>query len=765
MKEHQNQQHDKKRRRQKIMTITRVVGVIVIGGAFMAVAASAQQFDTSSLELVSRDQVPDFCTVWALRADGSAVPLPCLPFNYLDAPVYALPNGSFLLDETSVETSAMGGSARSMALEDDSEEGGGDDSMGPPADIANYQKFMGQAFSVIDTNDAALNNIQLYNACVSFPNDTNTVGTLQIALYGTGAVIVKASHFDYSAETARDFALLVCDNVARPTWKTIDLSGASDSQDGWLIQGLVSRYDVTDPMYFMITNMSQAYRCFFQAIPYGGPQIQLSGAQPNDTVAGLLTLYASIADLSGAKGQQLAVSVNGLTPRYSLGPSNSIVIDTEYTPNGVVDVTATAQNFNATLLNLTNAPADAKLDFDTRATLSLDFENQTYVYFPGDMSETNIGVNPIVFGVTPPRYITAALTEPSSGRTLASFSGYDPNYSYVELDWNFTEADGATPYTNDQYVVTFTASTGQSLGATTLTMTNKIERNHVRTARWVISTYEEIKPSSEHGNGGWVNSEMAKWGAATEAMYESLYSYDFFSQTLYYTWQIGAGRDNPTSPAMPLILNPTTQAGWPGLVYSVVTNRSYSDFNYGPGHGRAYLIGGGEYSISWMNYVNTSISANDMQTWVQTGATGPNANTKYKMRKVTVWSCYSGRKGVYSSWYNTFGINPSQMNTLSGKNAGLFFNDELKFLPYGTPATDVAEVAAEFDQIWVMGANPYPGGCDPNYAFQFAYNVTLMMFPELAKAQPMIIGCPYLPYAGVYDDQLMNNNFSQVRMY
>jgi hypothetical protein len=36
---------------------------------------------------------------------------------------------------------------------------------------------------------------------------------------------------------------------------------------------------------------------------------------------------------------------------------------------------------------------------------------------------------------------------------------------------------------------------------------------------------------------------------------------------------------------------------------------------------------------------------------------------------------------------------------------------------------------------------------------------------EITNAVPRLIGCPYLPFAGVYDDELMVNNFSRVRMY
>src|SRR3974390_2866617 len=95
------------------------VGVWVVRAAAVLVAmgASAQQFNTSGLQQVSRDQIPDFCTVWVLRADGFAVPLPGLPLNDLDAPVYALPNGSFLLDASEDQPSSMDASA--MAAEQD----------------------------------------------------------------------------------------------------------------------------------------------------------------------------------------------------------------------------------------------------------------------------------------------------------------------------------------------------------------------------------------------------------------------------------------------------------------------------------------------------------------------------------------------------------------------------------------------------------------------------------------------------------------------
>jgi hypothetical protein len=79
--------------------------------------------------------------------------------------------------------------------------GGSGDPPPPPPNIPNYQKFIGQAFTVIDTNNAAANDTNLYNVCISFADDTNTAPTLQIEQYGSNAVIIKANHFDYSTET------------------------------------------------------------------------------------------------------------------------------------------------------------------------------------------------------------------------------------------------------------------------------------------------------------------------------------------------------------------------------------------------------------------------------------------------------------------------------------------------------------------------------------------------------------------------------------
>src|ERR1035441_62835 len=90
--------------------------------------------------------------------------------------------------------------------------GGGEAGAGnpptPSPTIPNYAKFMAQTFSLLDTNAVALMDTNLYNVLISFPNDTNTAATLQIASYQANTIIIKANHFDYSAETVRDFALI-----------------------------------------------------------------------------------------------------------------------------------------------------------------------------------------------------------------------------------------------------------------------------------------------------------------------------------------------------------------------------------------------------------------------------------------------------------------------------------------------------------------------------------------------------------------------------
>lgn len=120
--------------------------------------------------------------------------------------------------------------------------GGGSpaDSPSSPPDISNYAKFLAQSFSLIDTNDAAVNDTNLYNACLGFGNDTNTYPVLQIAQYQPGCLVLKASHFDYSSES-RDFCVVVCDKLDTPLFKNMDIYAPTNNvqNGGWLVQGSV----------------------------------------------------------------------------------------------------------------------------------------------------------------------------------------------------------------------------------------------------------------------------------------------------------------------------------------------------------------------------------------------------------------------------------------------------------------------------------------------------------------------------------------------
>lgn len=729
--------------------------------------------DLGQLTPLAAEDMPRFGTFWVQDSNGNLLPWPCLPEDAAFASFFALPNGQFYIDASEPTTMVLT-STTAIPLPGDGGEGGGP-APDPPPNIPNSEKFSHQAFSLIYTNDAALSDTNLYATCISFPADTNAGSCLQLAKHGNDAVVIKANHFNYSGETDRDFALVVCDKMETPLWRSVDLSSSSNFQNGWIIQGNVRRQDVTDPMFLLVTNLSHVYNAFFRAVPYGGPRLQVTGAEAYATVSNVITLNLSVADLSGITKHELFLTVNGLPATYSLQPTNTLSIDTSYSPNGYATIYATVVTTNALLQNPENQPMDTKIAFTGTESLPLDFENNTFLYFAGDMSDPNIGTNYTIFGVAPPNYFSSTITEPGSGRTLKTFSGYNPSCAYVELGWTFTEADGVTLYTNDNYVVSFKSSPNPIGGndpqaggpVTTITITNSVGRAGVRAARWSISSYEEVEPGSLHGNGAWINSEMARWGGATEFMLESLYSWNFGSQTQYFPWQIGSGRNNPPiSPPIPYVLNPTTELAWATWLQTMVTNRNFSDFNYGPGHGNGFLLGGGEFCWSWMNYVNTTISANTIGSWVQTGA---KEDRNYRMRKVALWACGTAwiSQG-YGTWPNAFGIRPpaQSANSLGMKNVGLFFNDKLEAYPYGVSSgfpTDLSEVVATFDKIWVMGANPYPGGADPNYSAQFALNVTLGLFPELRTAVPLLLGCPYLPYAGVYDDALMRGDASQVK--
>ncbi len=727
----------------------------IIGAALLTVTSATQaQIQTSGLQLVPPDQVPKSGTFWSTRTPAGHLlpPLPFPPAN-LDIPIYALTNGQFLVNDSSAgdgsqNLSGTGAQVSGMsAISPPLPWGGGTPGDPPPPapNIPNSEKFVGQAFSVIDTNDAAANDTNLYNACIWFPEDTNTSPTLQIEGYGANAVIIKANHFDYSGET-RDFALLICDKVETPTWKTIDLSGSSDSQDGWLIQGSVPNDQVTDPMFLMVSNINLTYNAFFHAIPYGGPQVQITGAQPYDTVSGTISLQAFITDLSGTTttNQQFAVTVNGLPARCTLGSGNMISLETTYAPSGVQEVEVSLGSVPVAF-DPQNPPVDAQLTWATTATLPLDFENPAFLVNASDMCSPDMGTNYIAFGLNQADQISATISDPSSGRLLASYGGSVPYATTVYLVWNFTEADGVTPYTNDTYEVHFVAS-----DPTTLDLTNRIDRQGVRGGAGTILSYAQDNPAMDPtGFISWRNSQGDTWIGQTLAfLYNDIY--DQWGLTEYYDWNVGPER-NITAGYFN-IFYPTN--GWRQFMQQTLGSTLYSDATLGPMHGSAVAFGAaGAGNVA---------SSRDIANWASA------AGANWRMRKVALWSCYSAANGTtltntaFPSLPSAFGIRPGplQESTFMRKNAGLFWARDLRDVP--GRSWSVAQAACAFDEAWVCGPNAYPGGCDPTWAFWRTLNNFLGQYSDLQSYGPVLAGYNWLPYSCLYNDELMGNVLTHV---
>ena len=278
---------------------------------------------------LSADAVSKFGNFYSL-AHPNWPPLPSNP----GVPVWQMSDSadSYLLDDVNYSYSGQTSMRAMNAMSLNSLSGGpGDfspadspsDSPSAPPDISNYAKFMAQSFSVIDTNDAAANDSNLYNACVAFGDDTNTFPVLQISQYRPGCLLLKASHFDYSSES-RDFCVVVCDKLETPLFKNMDIYAPSNNlqNGGWLVQGSVPQWQVTDPMFIVVSNISTVYNAFFRVVPYSGPVITLAGTNnPDDTVSNLISLQATVTDLSGMTNENWTVNIDGAAGRYSLGPT------------------------------------------------------------------------------------------------------------------------------------------------------------------------------------------------------------------------------------------------------------------------------------------------------------------------------------------------------------------------------------------------------------------------------------------------------------
>lgn len=708
------------------------------------------QIQTSTFRLVAEDQLPDSGSFWLAKGPyGKPLPpYPCLP-SYLDVPIYDIGNGQFLVDDSGFDYGTLRQfrrttqySTSTSLMPPDDGEGGGDPGPDPTPDTRrNYEKFMAHLFSVIDTNAAAQVDINLYNACISFPPDTNTSGTLQIMKYGTNAVIIKANHFDYSAETERDFALLICDSVDKPLRKTVDFTGASDAQDGWLIQGMVPRNLVADPMFLLVSNIAQIDKAFFRAIPYGGPQIGITGAQPFDVVSNTITLQATINDLSGVTNVQFELNVDGASARYSLGTNNTISIETKYNPNGIANIYLKAFS-KPRIFDPANLPDNAKLVFSGIGALPVDFENDTFLAFASDYASPDIGTNYVLYVIDKAQQVEARIFNPANNQTLASFGGYVPFATTIAIPWNFTLADHVTPYTNDTYGVHFVA-----YDPTTLDITNKIDREGVRTGAGCYLTYQEEDPFDlTYGPGNiYLNDQANTWiKGALKTLYKDLYKPT--SLTQYTTSQVGTNRNHSDCIAQDL-----SNVEWAAFLQPALSNSIYSDFTLAQAHGNGYQIGGGTY---FLNRFTTW----DLMGWLK------NYGPYWRLRKAAIWSCWSGADNSETGelgFGQACGMRPMglQARSYMRKNCGLFFGGKVEqaWVTSGQTVT-TAKAAAFLDQAWVCGQFQWPGGCDPTYAFEWAVRALLGQYPEMnpnGQAQPRLYGYPSMIYASVYDDELM----------
>jgi hypothetical protein len=689
------------------------------------------------------------------------------PFDptYGTAPMTEIGPDTYLVDDGESLSLRSGGMMAMDSIDPNDPGTNGTGGSYSPPNIRNYAKYSQQVFSLLDTNSLASGtDTNLYNACAAIPVDTNTIPILQIQPYGPNAVIIKASHFDYSAETVRDFTLLVCDKVETPTWKTIDFAGASDAQDGWLVQGTVPRWNVTDAMFMLVTNINLTYPAFFQAIPYSGPQVAINGVpSPYDVVSNTITLNAQILDLSGTTNEQFSVSVDGDTARFGFGTTNSTIsLETKYNPAGLHNVYLNVYN-GASVYDPTNAPDNTKLVFSSSASVPLDFENDNYVLFASDNASPEIGTNYFYYVISKAQNVAGIIFDPSDNHVVLAFTNYVPYAAQVYFGWNFTEADGVTPYTNDTYAVQFIAFDPDNF-----INTNTIERTGVRPGAGCYLSYQQEDPMDITGEGSYLNTKADLWlNQNLKLLYNSIY--DGLGLTEYDPGQVGAARLN--SDCQPLDQDHLEWAAFmqPALsnLINVGTNTwsKYSDLTIGGAHGNGATVGGSPYLAN-------KFTPDDLQGWCMS------AGTNWRLRKAAIWACYSGSisipKGVdgafppdlntIPSFYNACGIRFNQLNSYMQKNCGLFFGGLVPQYGYGGNASVTSfQVAEELDQTWVCGPNQYPGGCDPTYSFRWALQSINDLYIQFEDAGALRIGFPAMTYSSIYDDQFVTNNITNVK--
>jgi hypothetical protein len=195
----------------------------------------------------------------------------------------------------------------------------------------------------------------------------------------------------------------------------------------------------------------------------------------------------------------------------------------------------------------------------------------------------------------------------------------------------------------------------------------------------------------------------------------------------------------------------------------------YSDLTIGGAHGNGATIGG--YAAhTWIPWLKDAFTPEQLRGWLQ----APNIAPQWRVRKAAVWACLSSQSSLYSienpgphgetnqalDFVNASGIRPFgiQMNNYIHKNTGWFINGLLPQLMQGPSSVDSsAKVAETADELWICGAFPYPGGCDPTYASIWVVDEMQGLYPILApgggsQAFLDIYGYPYMPYTSIYDD-------------
>ncbi len=706
---------------------------------------------------------------------------PPLPSN-LGFPVWKISDDQYLLDDAGV--TAAGVTAKSLIETATANYNPAADASPLADEVSNYAKYTTQAFLLLNTNAVAINDTNLYNALLAFGDDTNTSPKLQIATYQQGILLIKASHFDYSSES-RNFGIAVCDKVETPLFKTLDLQNPSNNiqYGGWLLQGSVPPSQVTDPMFLMVSNISRAYNAFFRAIPYSGPQINISGYNLYDAVSGTINLQVDVTDLSGVTNVNFSMDASGVPVRSTITGPDTVSIDTRYNFNSYenLDFYATTK---PSVWNSTDAPVDnPQLIFSSFNALTLDFENPVFLAYQSDEASTDIGQNDINFYAMVQVYCAATIRDLNSGRLLASYYGIaDPGY--IPLYWNFTEANGVTPWTNEQYVVRFTASptsgsfsanfasgsigggmtpndTGGGDDDSSITITNKIDTG-VRKGAGCIITYQEEDPRGT--TGSYWNSKALDWAQTLQYLYVDIYGW--YSLTQYSPGDCGANRNHGIYFSMGSIYS-----HWSDFLPPVLTNANYSDFDIIGAHGDGETIG---YSHA---YYPDKFSTTDLFNWL---GNNKHAGSNWRLRRTTIWACWSdaGPGYGYIPFPQAVGIRPEaqQMQTYCYKNAGLFFGGKSPqmFTHDGNIITS-AEASAMLDEAFMCGADPWPGACDPTYSFRWSLTALESEYPEMMyepkndgspSATPSLphgVGCPKLIFTTTYDNELTVLNFSHVK--